>query len=76
MIGHVIFCKLASDWLKSTYLQINLIAPPLYVMTTRTLEKSDGLKVMQTALEKIQEVITEAGGVFTIKMAVSTGIAL
>lgn len=50
-------------------IKINLIAPPLYVMTTRTLEKSDGLKVMQEALVKIEEVIKQNGGVFSLKMA-------
>lgn len=50
-------------------IKINLIAPPLYVMTTSTPEKADGLKALETAIEKIKESITELGGVFNIQMA-------
>ncbi|XP_063369771.1 eukaryotic translation initiation factor 2 subunit 1 isoform X1 [Cydia amplana] len=50
-------------------IKINLIAPPLYVMTTSTPEKTDGLKALQDAIDKIQENITTAGGVFNIQMA-------
>ncbi|GFG36732.1 hypothetical protein Cfor_00882 [Coptotermes formosanus] len=50
-------------------IKINLIAPPLYVMTTSTPEKQDGLKALNQAINKIEEVITSMGGVFTIQMA-------
>ena len=50
--------------------QINLIAPPLYVITTNTLERADGLTKLNEVLEKIKKVIEANGGVFTIKMAV------
>ncbi|KAL4708659.1 hypothetical protein ACJJTC_008185 [Scirpophaga incertulas] len=50
-------------------IKINLIAPPLYVMTTSTPEKSDGLKTLQDATENIKETILAAGGVFNIQMA-------
>ncbi|XP_050356374.1 eukaryotic translation initiation factor 2 subunit 1 [Nymphalis io] len=50
-------------------IKINLIAPPLYVMTTSTPEKTDGLKALQDAIDKIQETITTAGGVFNVQMA-------
>nr|CAG4641033.1 EOG090X09RW [Eulimnadia texana] len=50
-------------------IKINLIAPPLYVMTTQTPEKQDGLKALGTAIEKIQEVIKSLGGNFNIQMA-------
>ncbi|XP_034942999.1 eukaryotic translation initiation factor 2 subunit 1 [Chelonus insularis] len=50
-------------------IKINLIAPPLYVMTTSTPEKSDGLKALNDAIEVIKEKITSLGGVFDIKMA-------
>jgi len=50
-------------------IKINLIAPPLYVMTTQTPERQDGLKALENAIEKVQEVIVSLGGVFQIQMA-------
>ncbi|KAL6426079.1 hypothetical protein ACFW04_008981 [Cataglyphis niger] len=52
-------------------IKINLIAPPLYVMTTSTPEKQDGLKALGDAIEVIQNKITSLGGVFNVQMAVS-----
>ena len=51
-------------------MQINLIAPPLYVITTNTLERTDGLTKLNEVLEQIKKVIEDNGGVFTIKMPV------
>ncbi|XP_058824060.1 eukaryotic translation initiation factor 2 subunit 1-like [Topomyia yanbarensis] len=50
-------------------IKINLIAPPLYVMTTSTPEKADGLKALETAIEVIKETIENLGGVFKVQMA-------
>merc|ERR1712071_300226 len=50
-------------------IKINLIAPPLYVMTTQTPERQDGLKALEIAIEKVQESIVQLGGVFQIQMA-------
>lgn len=50
-------------------IKINLIAPPLYVMTTNTPEKQDGLKTLETACDAIRESIKAQGGKFDIKMA-------
>ncbi|KAJ8681274.1 hypothetical protein QAD02_017061 [Eretmocerus hayati] len=50
-------------------IKINLIAPPLYVMTTSTPEKTDGLKALADAIEVIKEKIVSMGGVFNIQMA-------
>ena len=44
-----------------------LIAPPLYVMTTQTLEKDDGLELLKAATSKVESIITECGGNLTIK---------
>lgn len=49
-------------------IKINLIAPPLYVMTTNTLERTEGLAKLNTALAKIKEVIEDSAGVFNMKM--------
>lgn len=51
-------------------IKINLIAPPLYVMTTTTPEKSDGLKALNDAIEVIKDNITASGGVFNVQMPV------
>lgn len=50
--------------------QINLIAPPRYVMTTTTLERTEGLSVLNQAMAVIKEKIEEKRGVFNIQMEV------
>jgi len=50
-------------------IKINLIAPPLYVMTTTTLEKTDGLKALNNAINQIETSIKGSGGLFNIQMA-------
>ncbi|KAH7986430.1 hypothetical protein HPB52_024976 [Rhipicephalus sanguineus] len=50
-------------------LQINLIAPPVYVMTTTTMDRTEGLEALSNAIMKIEETIRKAGGVFTVKSA-------
>ena len=46
-----------------------MIAPPLYVMTTSTPEKQDGLKALIDACSAIEERISASGGSFNIQMA-------
>ena len=50
-------------------IKINLIAPPLYVVTTSTPERADGLKLLEEALKAIEDKIKEAGGSFSVQMA-------
>ncbi|KAL1501537.1 hypothetical protein ABEB36_006840 [Hypothenemus hampei] len=50
-------------------IKINLIAPPLYVMTTSTPEKQDGLRILNEAIEVIRKTIGDLGGVFNVQMA-------
>ncbi len=50
-------------------IKINLIAPPQYVITTQTLERSDGLQKLNQAIEHIRNSIRANGGVFSIIMA-------
>lgn len=52
-------------------IKINLIAPPLYVITTSTPEKVDGLKALENAIELIETTIKKLDGHFAIQMAVS-----
>ncbi|GAB6028933.1 Eukaryotic translation initiation factor 2 subunit 1 [Chamberlinius hualienensis] len=50
-------------------IKINLIAPPLYVVTTTTLEHSEGVTALNEAITKIEEAIATCGGVFKVQMA-------
>ena len=50
-------------------IKINLIAPPLYVVTTQTLEKKDGLDKIHSVVDTIKKTIEGYKGVFNIKMA-------
>ena len=56
--------------------QINLIAAPLYVITTTTLDRDDGLKGLTSAVEAIKTSIKKFGGEFNEKAAVSRSIPL
>lgn len=48
--------------------KINLIAPPLYVVTTVSLDKEKGVEILQKALDAIKAVITEKKGSMNVKM--------
>lgn len=48
---------------------LKCIIRPILVMTTSTPEKTDGLKALDVAIEKIKETIISLGGVFNIQMA-------
>lgn len=48
-------------------IEIRLIAPPLYVMTTQTLEKELGLELLKEATSKVEALITESGGSLSVK---------
>ena len=43
-------------------MQINLIAPPLYVVTTTSLDKDKGIALLTKAIENVKEVITAKKG--------------
>lgn len=42
-------------------IKIKLIAPPMYVVTTMTLDKDQGIEVMNQAIETIGEIIRSKG---------------
>jgi len=50
-------------------IKINLIAPPLYVVTTQTMERPEGVEILTKAVEAIKLDITNAGGVFQMQEA-------
>lgn len=51
---------------ESMPIKINLIAPPLYVVTTNTLERNEGLTRLNNALIAIKDEITAAKGLFNV----------
>ncbi|XP_064624790.1 eukaryotic translation initiation factor 2 subunit 1-like [Lineus longissimus] len=50
-------------------IKICLIAPPLYVVTTQTIEREEGIEKLTNALALIKESIEESTGVFNVKMS-------
>lgn len=50
-------------------IKINLIAPPSYVVTTQTMDREEGLKLLTFALDQIKESIIQSGGIFTVIQA-------
>jgi len=52
---------------EETPVSVKLVAPPLYVLTTTTLDKKKGIDFLNSVLEGINQSITEQGGAFTIK---------
>ena len=50
-------------------IKINLIAPPLYVITTQSLDRVQGVEAVQNAMDAIKETIRDADGNFNVKKA-------
>ena len=50
------------------FLQVNLIAPPQYVLTVTTLDHTDGFAAVNKAIGEIEESIVESGGSFKMVM--------
>jgi translation initiation factor 2 subunit 1 len=50
-------------------IKIRLIAPPIYVLSTMTLEKEAGIAHLQSAIDVIGETIKKKGGKIDVKMA-------
>jgi len=50
-------------------IKINLIAPPVYVMTCSTPERSEGLALLNEGCKAVEEKIKGSGGNFAIQMA-------
>mmetsp|Transcript_3832 Transcript_3832/g.6545 ORF Transcript_3832/g.6545 Transcript_3832/m.6545 type:complete len:94 (+) Transcript_3832:50-331(+) len=53
----------------SMQIKIKLIAPPIYVLSTMTLEKEVGIALLQDAIDVIEQKITQKGGKLDVKMA-------
>ena len=54
---------------ENSSIKIKLIAPPIYVLSTTTLEKDVGIALLQQAIDTIREKITAKGGKMDVKMA-------
>lgn len=50
-------------------IRVKLIAPPIYVLSTMTLEKEAGINLLNKSIEVIKEKITAKGGKMDVKMA-------
>jgi len=50
-----------------TPIKITLVAPPLYVMGTTSLQKEKGIKLLEDAIAAVQAVIKAKGGDITVK---------
>lgn len=49
-------------------IKIRLVAPPMYVMVTNSLDKQSGIEGLENSIKVIQEKIKAAGGIVSIKM--------
>ncbi|KZZ91582.1 eukaryotic translation initiation factor 2 alpha subunit [Ascosphaera apis ARSEF 7405] len=49
--------------------KVKLVSPPLYVLTSHTLDKTKGIQVLENAIQTITESIRKAGGNCNVKMA-------
>jgi translation initiation factor 2 subunit 1 len=49
--------------------KINLIAPPIYVVTSSSLDRDEGVKLLQEVIDKIKASIESFKGRFKVKMA-------
>jgi translation initiation factor 2 subunit 1 len=54
---------------KESPVKIRLIGPPMYVVTTTTLDKDVGIELLNKALAEVTRVITEKLGKIDVKMA-------
>lgn len=66
-IQEALFAGMAVGTENST-IKIKLIAPPIYVLSTTTLEKDVGIALLNSAIDAIREKIVEKGGKINVKM--------
>lgn len=52
-----------------TQVKVKLVSPPLYVLTSQTVDKNNGIEVLQDAIKEIEKNIRAAGGNCITKMA-------
>lgn len=52
---------------EGTVIRIKLVAPPLFVMLTTSLDKKKGISVLEAAIESVKKVIKDKGGDINVK---------
>ncbi|KAL7438514.1 hypothetical protein ACHAXH_008112 [Discostella pseudostelligera] len=68
-IREALFAGIAVGGTENSSIKIRLIAPPIYVLSTMTLEKEIGIALLQKAIDVILSKISEKGGKMDVKMA-------
>lgn len=53
---------------EETPIKIKLVAPPLYVIVTTSIQKEAGVKALNVAIEAVKDHIVRAGGDVTVKV--------
>jgi len=54
---------------ENTAIKVKLIAPPIYTISTMSLEKDAGIALLQKAIDTIKDSITPKGGKMDVKLA-------
>jgi translation initiation factor 2 subunit 1 len=54
---------------ENSSIKIKLIAPPIYVLSTTTLDKEAGIALLNSSIDAIRAIITSKGGKMDVKMA-------
>ena len=54
---------------ETAQVKVRLVSPPLYVLTSQTLDKQIGIQVLDEAIQEVDRDIRAAGGLCVIKMA-------
>lgn len=49
--------------------KVRLVSPPLYVLTSQTLDKGIGIQVLEEAIKEVDSAIRAQGGMCVVKMA-------
>lgn len=48
---------------------MRLVSPPLYVLTSQTLDKTIGIATLEEAIKEVDRAIRDQGGMCVVKMA-------
>jgi len=54
---------------EAAQVKVRLVSPPLYVLTSQTLDKQIGIQVLEQAIREVEQDIDAAGGQCVVKMA-------
>lgn len=57
---------------ENNMIKIKLVAPPLYVMSTNSVDKTEGVEILEKAITVIEEHLIKNSGALTVKMKPKT----